>query len=77
MTRQKSKWWLAITVLLLVTPGVLSAHRERICDSRDHDSPRCQPVPDGGSAATYLVGAGVVCLGAMFIRSRASKPNLS
>ena len=37
----------------------------------------CQSVPDGGSSAEYLFTLGVTSLGAMFVRSRLSKPRLS
>lgn len=30
-------------------------------------------VPEGGTAVAYLVGAGVVCFGAMFLRSKIAK----
>jgi hypothetical protein len=30
-------------------------------------------VPEGGSATAYLVGAGLVCFGAMFLRSKLAK----
>jgi len=80
MMKRDPKWWLAIAVLVLLTP-VLSAEPHRHhgggCDSRDPDSAKCQQVPEGGSAATYVLGAGVACLGAMFIRSRAGKTHLS
>jgi len=32
---------------------------------------KCRQVPEGGTAAVYLLAAGAVCLGAMVIRSRA------
>jgi hypothetical protein len=31
-------------------------------------------VPEGGSTAIYLLGAGLTCVGAMFLRSRLAKP---
>ena len=31
---------------------------------------RCQPVPDGGSSVSYLLAAGAVCIGALFVHSR-------
>jgi hypothetical protein len=31
-------------------------------------------VPEGGSALVYLVGAGLICFGAMFLRSKLAKP---
>jgi hypothetical protein len=78
MIKANSKWWLAVALLCLA-PVALSAkqdqNRDKGCDhSRRKD---CQQVPEGGSAAIYVLGAGVTCLGAMFIRSRASKPSLS
>lgn len=46
-------------------------------------APQCQPssspksVPEGGSTATYLLGAGLACLGAMYVRSRVAEPRQS
>ena len=37
--------------------------------------PRPRRVPEGGSAAVYLLGVGLTCLGAMVIRSRSLKAN--
>jgi hypothetical protein len=78
MMKRDPKWWRAIAVLVLLTP-MLSAepyhHKKDGCDARE--SAKCRQVPEGGSAATYLLGAGIACLGAMFLRSRASKPRLS
>jgi hypothetical protein len=31
-------------------------------------------VPEGGSAAVYLLGAGITCLGAMVVRLRLPRP---
>ena len=31
-------------------------------------------VPEGGSTVLYIIGAVVVCAGAMFLRSRFAKP---
>jgi len=80
MIKVHSKWWLA-AALLCLTPVALSAKdgrnkdRDRGCDP--HRDKRCQQVPEGGSAAIYLLGAGITCLGAMFIRSRSLKPEFS
>jgi hypothetical protein len=78
MMKRSPKWWLAIAVPVLLTP-VLSAepyhHKKDGCDGGE--SAKCRQVPEGGSGATYLLGVGVACLGAMFIRSRASKTRLS
>ncbi len=78
MKRRNSKWWLAIVVLVLLTP-LLSAESDKVCEPTKivKCNKDVKHVPEGGSAATYLLGAGVACFGAMFIRSRASKPRLS
>jgi hypothetical protein len=31
-------------------------------------------VPEGGTAVVYLLGAGLICFGAMFLRSKVAKP---
>jgi hypothetical protein len=76
MSRRSAKWWLAMAALLLLTP-VMSATRqsvkERGCGTRDRDR-KCRQVPEGGSMAAYLLGAGVTCFGAMVVRSRLVKP---
>jgi len=33
-----------------------------------------QQVPEGGSTAIYLVGAGLICASGMFLRSKLAKP---
>jgi hypothetical protein len=74
------KWWLGAALLLWLVPSSFAF--QQIKDEPRHDT--CKPghkckqnVPEGGSAAIYLLGAGLTCLGAMYIRSRSSKPNLS
>ena len=67
MNNGKAKWWLAAVVICCLAPA---AFAER-CD-RKHDKP-CR-VPEGGSAAIYLFGAGLTCFGAMFLRSKLAKP---
>jgi hypothetical protein len=79
------KWWLALVALLCMVPGAYATPaqgaygttgaRARSCDERQLTAKKCQQVPEGGSAAIYLLGAGITCLGAMFIRFRASKTN--
>ncbi len=75
MFKQDKKWWLAAALLCLM-PATMVARpqrdRDRGCDPGHRDR-RCQQVPEGGSAAIYLLGIGVTCLGAMFLRSRFSK----
>jgi hypothetical protein len=43
----------------------------------DNQQKPCQSVPEGGSSAEYLLAVGATSLGAMFVRSRLSKPRLS
>jgi hypothetical protein len=66
----KNKLMLVALVLVCLAPVSLVARPrdERGCDPRRDR--RCQQVPEGGSAAIYLLGAGITCLGAMAIRSR-------
>jgi len=66
--------WLAIGTLVLLTAGVSVAkpvdNGKKGCGPRDKN---CKQVPDGGSAAAYLLIAGSACLGAVAIRSRLNK----
>jgi hypothetical protein len=73
------KWWLALVALSCMVPGAYATYKpDRFQRCEEHGNGRnCRQVPEGGSAAVYLLGAGITCLGAMFIRSRASKPSLS
>jgi hypothetical protein len=78
MKKMNRKWWLALVALLCMVPGAYAKpDRARRCDEQRGNARKCQQVPDGGSAAVYLLGAGITCLGAIFVRSRASRPSLS
>ena len=71
--------WLAVGTLVLLTSVVSLAKspdsgKKKGCDSRDK---HCTPVPDGGSAAAYLLIAGTGCLGALAVRTRLKKTRLS
>jgi hypothetical protein len=57
----RKRWLALVAVLCLVTPAV-GKHKPT------------KQVPEGGSAAVYLLGAGITCLGAMVVRSRFAKP---
>jgi hypothetical protein len=57
------KWWLALVALLCLVPAASAAEKSK---------PK-KRLPEGGSAAVYLLGAGITCLGAMFVRSRVPK----
>jgi hypothetical protein len=65
--KSNRKFVLAALFLMLLAPASFAGPRDRCDPRRDR---RCQQVPEGGSAAIYLLGAGITCLGAMFIRSR-------
>ena len=80
MVSATKKCWLGATLLLCLVPSSFALQRDG--DHPRHD--KCQPsdecqgqVPEGGSAAIYLLGASLTCLGAMFLRFRSSKLNLS
>jgi hypothetical protein len=72
-----AKWWLVVA-LISIAPIALADRDRGGCDPR-HPDKRCQQVPEGGSTAIYLIGAGLISLGAMVVRarSRASKPSVS
>ncbi len=75
MKNRYGKWWLAV-VLCCVAPAAFAGGRGRGgCDP--HSRKGCQQVPEGGSTAVYLLGAGLTCFGAMFLRSRVAKPTQS
>jgi hypothetical protein len=57
------KWWLTIVAALCLASAASAAEK---------NNPR--QMPEGGSAAVYLLGAGITCLGAMVVRSRFAKP---
>jgi hypothetical protein len=70
MSNRKTKWWLVAVAICCLAPAAF-ADRDR-CDWKH--SKHCQHVPEGGSAAIYLLGAGLTCFGAMFLRSKLAKP---
>ena len=61
MTKVIRKWWL-VAALLCLTPG---APAQQCAHG-------CVQAPEGGSAPIYVLGVGMVCLGAILIRSRTS-----
>ena len=78
MGNSKGKWWLAIVVICCLAPAAFADHdydKDRRCEP--HQRRNCQQVPEGGSTAIYLLGAGLTCFGAMFLRSRVVKPTQS
>jgi hypothetical protein len=79
MTNRSRKWVLGASLLLCLVPSSFAFDPD---PGRDHR--KCRPgdncnqqAPEGGSAALYLFAAGLTCLGAMYLRSRAPKPTLS
>jgi hypothetical protein len=78
LIRVTRKWWLGPLLLFLVPlsfalqPGSHEPDRNKCKHGTN-----CQKVPEGGSAALYLLGASLICLGAVFVHSRASRPAVS
>jgi len=78
MINPKTKWWLTAALICLSPFAMALKGPGKDRGGCDHNRGRdCQQAPEGGSAAIYILGAGVTCLGAMFIRSRYAKPTLS
>ena len=85
MKNSSRNWCLAVITLCLFVPAALAArgrdgggggdHHDHGCDGRSHRD--CQDVPEGGSTAIYLLGAGLTCFGAMFLRSKAARSTQS
>jgi len=83
MINSRGKWWLAAVVLCCLAPATF-AHEGR-CDRHDWDwnwdkdkhCAKTSSVPEGGPTAIYLLGAGLTCFGAMFLRSKLAKPTKS
>jgi hypothetical protein len=68
MNNKNGKWWLAAVVICCLVPASFA-------DQGFHPpKKRKQQVPEGGSTAIYLLGAGLTCFGAMFLRSKLVKP---
>ena len=80
-TIQSPKRWLAVGALTLAICSTSVAKPDK---GQKHGgghgggddscrTARCQPVPDGGSSVSYLLTAGAVCAGALFVHSRRKK----
>jgi hypothetical protein len=84
MSNSKGKWWLALVAICCLAPVAFAKQEQYQKPDRDHyQSRRCDPrgqdcgkkqVPEGGSTGMYLLGTGLTCLGAMFLRSKQAKP---
>jgi hypothetical protein len=70
MINRKRNLVLAAIAVCCLVPAAF-ADRGHGCDP--HSRTRCQQVAEGGSAAVYVLGAGLTCFGAMFFRSKATK----
>ena len=71
MNNKYGKFLLAVVALCCLAPAAFADRDHGDRHSRRED---CQPVPEGGSTAIYLLGAGLTCVGAMFLRSKVAKP---
>jgi len=70
MSNRKAKWWLAAVAICCLAPAAFADQGFNLQSSK---KPKHQ-VPEGGSTAIYLLGAGLTCFGAMFLRSKLAKP---
>lgn len=77
MSKVRMKWWLGAALLLCLVPSSIAVERGHYNHEKSGSSAYRRQVPEGGSAAIYLLGAGITCFGAMYIRSRVSKRGLS
>ena len=69
MKNQYGKWLLAVAALCCLAPSTFASTGV----ARKNFNWQIQ-VPEGGSAAVYVLGAGLTCFGAMFLRSKLAKP---
>lgn len=81
IVRREPKKWLLTGALVLMT-AVLSFAQHTDHGDRGHKVCKphergCPQMPDGGSAAGYLLAVGATCVGAMLVRSRFGKPPVS
>jgi hypothetical protein len=74
MIDKTQKWWLAAMVICCLAPATFALSLK--CDPRDKNCKQAQ-VPEGGSTAVYVLGAGITCFGAIYLRSRMAKPTQS
>jgi hypothetical protein len=74
MNNKNGKFLLAVVAVCCLVPAAFADRDHRLgCDDR-RSRKDCQQVPEGGSNAVYLLGAGLTCVGAMFLRSKVAKP---
>jgi len=68
MNKRYTQWLLAAGAAWCLAPAALAAGKAQ---------PTVMKVPEGGSTVIYLLAAGLVCLGAMFLRSMLAKSTKS
>ena len=69
-SNRNGKWWLAVVAMCCLAPAAFANQAQL--------KPKpTQRVPEGDSTATYLLGAGLTCFGAMLLRFTAAKPTRS
>jgi hypothetical protein len=73
MSTRKRKWWLAIVVMCCLAPASFAERDRGPIRGRDPHAGVLHRVPEGGSSAIYLLGAGLTCFGAMFLRTRVAR----
>ena len=73
----RKQWFIAAVAACCLVPSAFADRgRDHNCDPHRE---RCQQqsMPEGGSAAIYLLGAGLTCVGAMVLRSKVAKSTQS
>jgi hypothetical protein len=84
---KSTKWCLALVALLYLAPATFAIQNgvnPRHFDPKQNWSTQTAPlvqtiqkVPEGGSSLVYLLGAGVICMGAILSRFRVADPSVS
>lgn len=76
MSNSKRKWLLAVVALCCLAPAAFAGREQagQVSGCAGASAQNCKQVPEGGSTAIYLLGAGLTCFGAMFLRSKLAKP---
>lgn len=72
MSALNLKYWLAPALLLCLVPSSLAIDQFHTRASKPISRVNTVPMPEGGSPIAYLLGAGILCLGAILIGSRAT-----
>jgi hypothetical protein len=71
MNDKNGKWLLAVVALCCLAPAAFATPATPPLPCATCKAP--VQVPEGGSTAIYLLGAGLTCFGAVFLRSRLAK----